>query len=121
VAGSQVKIGKVGIGVGVRKGAPKPDISSLDAFKRVLITAKALGLLDPATGSPTGSYLAGAFDRLGCTADLKSKIKLAAKNAALFDAPAKGDVERDRPHPGCCRRSRGRGHRAASAELKPAK
>src|SRR5262249_47091396 len=62
LAGSQVKIGKVGIGVGVRKGAPKPDISSLDAFKRALMAAKAIGYLDPADGHPAAIHLVEAFE-----------------------------------------------------------
>jgi molybdate transport system substrate-binding protein len=93
LAGSQVKIGKVGIGVWVRKGAPKPDISSLEAFKRALMTAKAIGYLDPADGHPAAIHLVGAFERLGMTADLKPKTKLAATGAALFDALVKGDTD----------------------------
>ena len=93
VAGSQSKVAKVGIGVGVRKGAPKPDISSLDSFKRSLVAAKAIGLLDPATGSPTGRYLVAAFDRLGWMSDLKAKIRPAPTVPALFDALVQGDTQ----------------------------
>jgi molybdate transport system substrate-binding protein len=42
-AGSRIDIAKVRIGAFVRKGAPKPDIGSVEAFKRVLISAKSIG------------------------------------------------------------------------------
>src|SRR6266567_2724514 len=50
VAGSRVDIAKVGVGVFVRKGAAKPDISSADAFKRSMLAAKTIGYTNPASG-----------------------------------------------------------------------
>src|SRR5882762_1152998 len=55
VAGSRVNIAKVGVGVFVRKGAAKPDISSADAFKRSMLAARSIAYPDPAGGVPVAS------------------------------------------------------------------
>src|SRR5215470_5013462 len=47
VAGSRVNIAKVGVGVFVRKGAAKPDVSSADAFKRSMLAARSIAYPDP--------------------------------------------------------------------------
>src|SRR5258708_32727983 len=65
VAGSRADIAKVGIGVFVRKGAPKPDISSVDAFKRAMLAAKSIRWNDPAAGGPGSDYIVGAIWRRG--------------------------------------------------------
>ncbi len=62
VAGSRVDIGRSGLGVAVRAGAAKPDISSVEAFKRTLLAAKAVAF--PAHGA-SGLYFVGLVDRLG--------------------------------------------------------
>jgi ABC-type molybdate transport system substrate-binding protein len=74
--GSRVNIASVGIGVAVRKGAPKPDISSVAAFKRALLSARSIGYNDPASGSASGIYIASLLDRLDIAQDLNAKIKL---------------------------------------------
>ena len=58
VAGSRVIIAKVGVGVFVRKGAVKPDISSADAFKRSMLAARSIAYPDPAGGGASGVYVA---------------------------------------------------------------
>jgi len=97
VQGSRVNIASVGIGVAVRKGAPKPDISSVAAFKRALLSARSIGYNDPASGSASGTYIASLLDRLGIAQDLNAKIKLVRpagdeleKN---FEGLAKGEIE----------------------------
>jgi molybdate transport system substrate-binding protein len=77
----------------VRKGGPKPDISSADALKRALVAAKAIVVNDPATGSPVSTHLFAIFEREGIAAEMKAKAKLAADNNANFDAVAKGEVD----------------------------
>ncbi len=59
--GSRVDIAKSGVGVGVKAGAPKPDISSTEALKKTLLAAKSIGY---STG-PSGVYIIGLFERLG--------------------------------------------------------
>jgi molybdate transport system substrate-binding protein len=84
--GTRVAIAKVGYGVFVKKGAARPDISSVDAFKRALLNARSIALfplrLDGGRG-PTGAYQVRLIEQLGINADIKQKI-----------------VESNRPRPG---------------------
>src|ERR1700730_17850039 len=94
--GSRVNIAGVGVGVAIRKGAPKPDISSVEAFKRVLMSAKSIGYVNPALGSSSGIYVAGMLERLGIAQDLKSKIKLVTVEGdidGVFHGVASGEIE----------------------------
>jgi len=97
VQGSRVNIAGSALGVAVRKGAAKPDISSVEAFKRTLLAARAIGYRDPATGSSSGTYTASLLERLGIAQELKSRTRLdrsegdAPEN--VFQALAKGDIE----------------------------
>jgi extracellular solute-binding protein len=77
----------------VRKRAPKPDISTVDGFKRSLLAAKSIGYNDPATGSPAGIHIAKIIERLGLVADLRTKIKLNSGSQPTFEALANGDIE----------------------------
>src|SRR5215471_8359244 len=53
---ARVAIAKVGAGMFVKGGAAKPDISSVEAFKRAVLNAKSIALNDPAAGGPVGPY-----------------------------------------------------------------
>jgi molybdate transport system substrate-binding protein len=77
-----------GIGVAIRKGAPKPDISTSGAFKQALLNAKSIGFT--AAGA-TGAYLKTLFEKLGIADELKPKIKLLP--GAAGEAAASGEVE----------------------------
>jgi molybdate transport system substrate-binding protein len=95
--GSLVNIAGIALGVAVRKGAPKPDISNVDAFKRALLSARSIGYRDPATGSTSGIYTASMLERLGIAQDLKPKIKLDRSEGDVpenvFLGVAKGEIE----------------------------
>jgi molybdate transport system substrate-binding protein len=71
-------LGRVGIGIAVRKGAPKPDVSSADALRRALLAAKSVGHASPAGGSITAAHIHGVFQRLGIAEQVTPKVKLAA-------------------------------------------
>jgi molybdate transport system substrate-binding protein len=97
VPGSFVNIAGISLGVAVRKGAPKPDLSNVEAFKRALLSARSIGYRDPVTGSTSGTYTAGLLERLGIAQDLKPKLVL---DRSEGDAPenvflgvARGEVE----------------------------
>src|SRR6185312_1055135 len=92
VAGSRVIIAKVGVGVFVRKGAVKPDISSADAFKRSMLAARSIAYPDPAGGGASGIYVASLLERLGIAAEMKPKTKLSTLGT-LYASVASGDVE----------------------------
>src|SRR5262245_3651526 len=76
VAGSRANLARVGVGVVVKDGAPKPDISSVAAFKQALLAAKSVAYIDPAAGGSSGIYVAGLLDKLGIAAEVKPKAKL---------------------------------------------
>jgi molybdate transport system substrate-binding protein len=88
VPGSRADLAKSGVGVAVRAGAPKPDISSADALKRALLAANAVAY---STG-PSGVYLAGLFQRMGIAEALAPKIKQ-IKGVPVGEVVARGDAE----------------------------
>jgi molybdate transport system substrate-binding protein len=92
VAGSRTNLGRVGVGVVVKEGAPKPDISSVDAFKKTLLAAKSVAYIDPAAGGSSGIYVAGLLDKLGIAADVKPKAKL-IPGGAVAEHIARGEAE----------------------------
>src|SRR5215470_7382989 len=63
VAGSRHNLARVGVGVVVKEGAPKPDIGSVDDFKKALLAAKSVAYIDPAAGGSSGIYVAGLLDK----------------------------------------------------------
>src|SRR4029078_11432759 len=72
IAGSRADIGRSGLGLAVRTGTPKPDISWVDAFKRTLLAAKAVAY--PGKGA-SGLYFVSLLDRLGIKAGMQGKLK----------------------------------------------
>lgn len=71
-----VSIAKVGIGVAVKQGAPKPDISSSAAFRQALLSARAVAYIDPAAGGSSGIYLTQLFEKMGIAAQIAPKAVL---------------------------------------------
>ena len=80
------------LAIAVKKGAPKPDISTADAVKRTLLNAKSIISVDPEQGSVGGAALL-ALDKMGLTAQLKPKIKWVATGGVVQDSVAKGESE----------------------------
>ena len=91
-AGNVTDIARVGFGVAVRKGAPKPDISSPEAFKRALLAAKSITYGNPAAGSASGAYFVKVLDRLGIADEMKSKTVF-PKSGAAEVLVANGEAE----------------------------
>src|SRR5215475_3193532 len=92
VAGSRTNLARVGVGVMVKDGTPKPDISSVAAFKQALLAAKSVAYLDPAAGRSSGIYVAGLLDKLGVAAEVKPKAKL-IPGGAVAEHIARGEAE----------------------------
>jgi molybdate transport system substrate-binding protein len=88
-AGSRVDLAKSGIGVAVRSGAPKPDISSVEALKRALLSAKSVGY----TSGPSGVYMAGLIERMGIAAEVKAKFRSVPSGGTIGTIVASGDCE----------------------------
>jgi len=92
VPGSATVIARLRLGVAVKKGAPKPDISTPDAVRRTLLNAKSIAAIDPEQGSAGGAVLM-ALDVLGLSAQLKPKITWLANAGTVQDSVAKGESE----------------------------
>jgi molybdate transport system substrate-binding protein len=92
VAGSSAKLAKVGVGVMVKAGAAKPDVSSVEAFKQALLKAKSVAYIDPASGGSSGIYVAGLLDKLGIGGEVKPKAKL-KQGGHVSDLVVSGDAE----------------------------
>ena len=71
-------IASTGIGICVRKGAPRPDVSTPEALKRALLAAKSIAHTAPAGGGITAAHIMKMFERLGIAAEVTPKVKLAA-------------------------------------------
>jgi molybdate transport system substrate-binding protein len=90
VAGTRADIGRAGLGVAVRTGAQKPDIGSVDAFRRALLAAKSVAY--PGEGA-SGIYFVGLLDRLGIAAEMKPKLKpMAAEDTVEVVARGEADM-----------------------------
>jgi molybdate transport system substrate-binding protein len=92
IAGSRADLAKTGVGVVVKTGAPLPDISSVDAFKRSLLAAKSVAYIDPAAGGSSGIYVGKLLERLGIAAAVNAKAKL-IHGGAVADHIADGEAE----------------------------
>jgi molybdate transport system substrate-binding protein len=73
---SITRLARVAIGVAVKKGAPAPDIRTVEAFKTALINARAVAYIDPQAGGSSGIYLTGLFEKLGIADRIKPKAVL---------------------------------------------
>jgi len=87
--GSRVDFVKSGVGVAVRAGARKPNISSGDAVKQALLSASSIGY----SSGPSGVYLDGLFQRMGIAEQLKSKLKQPPSGGSVGEMVARGEVE----------------------------
>src|SRR3979490_3233601 len=76
VSGSRVDIARSGMGVAVKAGVPKPDISTPETFKQALLAAKSVAYTDPASGGASGIHLVKVLDQLGIAAQVNAKAKL---------------------------------------------
>lgn len=89
VAGSRADIARSGIGVAVKKGALRPDISSGEAFKRSLLAAKSVAY----SSGPSGVYLAGLFGRMGIAETLRPKLTQTPPGTFVGELVARGGAE----------------------------
>jgi molybdate transport system substrate-binding protein len=91
-AGSSTVVASVGVGVAVMEGAAKPDISTVDAFKRALLAAKSVAYIDPASGGSSGIYIDKLLERLGIADQIRPKAKL-KKGGHVADLIVNGEAE----------------------------
>jgi molybdate transport system substrate-binding protein len=89
VAGSRVDLAKSGVGVAVKAGAPKPDISSGEAVKKAMLAAKSLAY---STG-PSGVYVEALIAKFGIAEEMKAKTKRTAPGSRVGQYLARGEAD----------------------------
>src|SRR3954462_3153590 len=90
--GNLVNVAGTPVALAARAGAPKPDISTVEAFKQTLLAARSISYADPAKGGLSGVVAGKAIERLGIAEQMKAKTKL-VPGAESPDLVAKGEVE----------------------------
>jgi molybdate transport system substrate-binding protein len=93
VASTVTAIAVTQIGVAVRKDAPRPDISSPEAFKRALLAAKTITHANPKYGGLSGIHVSKVLERLGIAEQMKSKTVLLDKAGLAGVLVANGEAE----------------------------
>ena len=86
--GSRVDIASSWVAMAVKQGAPQPDISSAEAFKRAMLAAESIAY----SGGPSGVYLIGLFKRMGISDQLASKVQQ-IRGQAVGAVVARGEAE----------------------------
>ena len=93
VADSARPLASVALGMAVRPGAPKPDISTPDAVKRTLLAAKSVSYPNPAGGAAAGVTFDETLKKLGIAQQMEPKLKRAQGGARAMEMVAKGEAE----------------------------
>jgi molybdate transport system substrate-binding protein len=86
-AGTPVALGRSGYGLAVRAGAPKPDITTTEAFKQAMLNATSVGYTD---GGGSGTYFVNLLGKLGIAEAMKPKLRPGTNTQA---AVARGEIE----------------------------
>jgi len=91
-AGNRVNVASVGVGIMVKEGAPRPDVSTVEKFKQALLAATSVAYIDPASGGSSGIYIDKLLVKLGVADQIRPKAKL--KNGGhVADLIVAGEAE----------------------------
>ncbi len=93
VASSATTLASVAVGIAVRKGGPRPDVSTPAAVKKTLLEAKSIAYPNPAGGAAAGVSFDETLRKLGIAGQVESKLKRAQGGAGAMAMAAKGEVE----------------------------
>ena len=86
-------VGRVGIMLAVREGAPAPDISTPELFMRVLLSARAIACSDPAIGGSAGTHFAALLQRFGIKDAVRDKLRKRSTGLKVAEAVASGEAD----------------------------
>lgn len=89
VAGSRADFAKIGIGIAVRAGLPRPDISSSEAVKRAVLAARSVAY----SSGPSGFYIADLFKKMGIADQIRDKVRQPASGAQVAELVARGEAD----------------------------
>jgi molybdate transport system substrate-binding protein len=93
VPATETPLAHVAVGIAVRTGQPKPDISTADKVKKLLLDAKYISYPNPAAGAAAGASFEATLRKLGIAEQMRPKIKLAQGGRGAMELLAKGDVD----------------------------
>jgi molybdate transport system substrate-binding protein len=93
VAKSAKPLASVAVGIAVKKGSPKPDISTPDAVKKLLLSAKSISYPNPAAGAAAGVSFDAMLKTLGIAEQMEPKLKRPQGGAGAMAMVAKGEVD----------------------------
>jgi molybdate transport system substrate-binding protein len=93
VASSETPLASVALGVAVRHGAPKPDISTPEAVKRMLLTANSVSYADPASGAASAESFERALKKLAISEQMQSRLKRATNGGVAMQMVADGEAD----------------------------
>jgi molybdate transport system substrate-binding protein len=93
VSGSVIPIAQSVVGIAVRRGAPKPDISTAEAFTQALLAARAIAHSDPAGGGASGVHFSKLIVRLGIADAITPKCRLAPMGTHSAALLVTGEVD----------------------------
>ncbi|HEY1474633.1 MAG TPA: molybdate ABC transporter substrate-binding protein [Pseudolabrys sp.] len=92
-SGTVANFASSGMGVAVKKGAAKPDISTPEAFKNALLAAKTIATSSPSSGGASGAYFVKLTEKMGIAEAVKAKTKYPPDGSNAVDLVANGEAE----------------------------
>ncbi len=93
VKNSERPLATVSVGIAVKTGAPKPDISSAEAVKKLLLGARAIAYPNAASGAAAGESFNQTLVKLGIAEEMKPKIRIAQGGKGAMEMLARGEVD----------------------------
>jgi molybdate transport system substrate-binding protein len=91
--GTDVTLANSSVALGIKSGRPKPDISTPEAFKEVLLKAQSIAYSNPASGGASGVYFASVLERLGIADEMKAKTKFPPVGGNAANLIVSGEAE----------------------------
>ncbi|MBP0493583.1 molybdate ABC transporter substrate-binding protein [Pararoseomonas indoligenes] len=92
VAPGAVPLARVGVGVGVRADAPRPDVASVEAFRAAVLAAPRIAYIDPASGGSSGAYVEGLLQRLGVADQMRDR-RVLVRGGLVAERVADGSAD----------------------------